>query len=211
MTTLEVRFLSTQDYQTTWHAMRDWTVQRTATTPDQLWVMEHPPVFTQGQAGKAEHVLDPGDIPVVQTDRGGQVTYHGPGQLVIYTLIDLTRRKTGVRGLVTALEQAVIATLNNYGITATADPKARGVYVSRAKICSLGLRVKRGCSYHGLALNVAMDLEPFNRINPCGYENLPVTQISNFPNTPDNIMTVADDLIPHIQAKLGYNQLSFLK
>ena len=209
MAALQVQLLGRQDYIPTWIKMRDWTLQRSSSTEDQLWVVEHPPVFTQGQAGKAEHVRDPGDIPVVQTDRGGQVTYHGPGQLVIYSLIDLVRHKIGIRTLVCGLERAVVKSLATYGINAIADPKARGVYVNDAKICSLGLRVKRGCSYHGLALNVAMDLSPFTRINPCGYRDLSVTQISDLTPQIYNTEIVAQDLLPRIQTELGYNQLLY--
>jgi lipoyl(octanoyl) transferase len=147
---------------------------------DELWCLEHPRVFTQGQAGKAEHILLPGDIPVIQVDRGGQVTYHGPGQLVIYLLIDLTRRKLGVRNLVSAIEQAIVRTLAQGGIEAAPRSDAPGVYVNGAKIASLGLRVRRGCSFHGLALNVNMDMEPFSRINPCGYAGMSMCQVSDF-------------------------------
>jgi len=160
--------------------MHHFTDRRDSATADEIWLVEHPAVFTQGQAGKAEHVLVPGDIPVVQSDRGGQVTYHGPGQQVMYVLIDVKRRKLGVRDLVTALEETVIATLADYDISARARADAPGVYVDDAKICSLGLRIRKGCSFHGLALNVAMDLAPFLRINPCGYAGMQMTQISAF-------------------------------
>jgi len=171
------------DYAETVAEMRAWTDARGPETPDELWVLQHHPVFTQGQAGRVEHLLAPGDIPVIQSDRGGQVTYHGPGQLIVYTLIDLRRRSYGVRGLVSRIERAIVETLAGLGVTAYADPKAPGVYVDqgavRHKIGSLGLRVRHGCSYHGLSLNVAMDLEPFSRINPCGYAGLPMTQVRN--------------------------------
>lgn len=166
------------EYAPTLEAMRAFTDSRTQDTPDELWLLQHPAVFTQGQAGKAEHVLAPGDIPVVQVDRGGQVTYHGPGQWVVYLLIDLRRRSLGVRDLVTLIEASLVELLAGYGITAAADPKAPGVYVEGRKIASLGLRVRRGCSYHGLALNVDMDLEPFSRINPCGHAGLQVTSLA---------------------------------
>lgn len=166
------------DYAPTLAAMRDFTDTRTSTTPDELWLLQHRAVFTQGQAGKAEHVLAPGGIPVVQVDRGGQVTYHGPGQWVVYLLLDLRRRAMGVRDLVTLIEQSLVQLLHDYGVDAAPDPGAPGVYVGGAKIASLGLRVRRGCSYHGLALNVDMDLEPFSRINPCGYEGLQVTSLA---------------------------------
>ncbi|ERS84945.1 lipoate-protein ligase B [Marinobacter sp. EVN1] len=164
----------------TWEAMKSFTANRDEATVDELWCLEHPRVFTQGQAGKAEHILLPGDIPVIQVDRGGQVTYHGPGQLVIYLLIDLTRRKLGVRNLVSAIEQAIVRTLAQGGIEAAPRSDAPGVYVNGAKIASLGLRVRRGCSFHGLALNVNMDMEPFSRINPCGYAGMSMCQVSDF-------------------------------
>ncbi len=158
--------------------MQDFTLQRNADTKDELWLLEHPPVFTQGMNGKPEHLLSPGDIPVVPVDRGGQVTYHGPGQLVAYVMLDLARLGIGIRGLVEALEQSVIDWLAAQGVTAQARRDAPGVYVEGAKIAALGLRVKRGCSYHGLAFNVDMNLEPFSRINPCGYKGMPVTQLA---------------------------------
>ena len=159
--------------------MRAFSIGRGATTPDQLWLLEHPPVFTLGQAGRWEHLLDPGTIPVIRTDRGGQVTYHGPGQLITYLLFDLRRGRIGVKRLVHLLEQVVIDLLAARGILAAARPDAPGVYVDGAKIASLGLRVRQGCSYHGLALNVDMDLAPFRRINPCGYPGLSVTQLAD--------------------------------
>ena len=176
---LRVQRLGTADYPQTLEAMRAFTEGRNPETPDELWLLQHPRVFTQGVAGKAEHVLAPGDIPVVQVDRGGQVTYHGPGQWVLYLLVDLRRRSMGVRALVDVIEQAIVAVLDGYGVAARPDPEAPGVYVDGAKIASLGLRVRRGCSYHGLSLNVDMDLEPFQRINPCGYEGLPVTSLKS--------------------------------
>jgi lipoyl(octanoyl) transferase len=174
---MEVHYLGQRDYESVWHKMQDFTDARSANSPDQLWVVEHPPVFTLGQAGKPEHLLDPGDIPVVDVDRGGQVTYHGPGQLVIYVLINLKRYGLGVRQLVSALENAVIQLLDHLGIKASARSDAPGVYVDGAKIASLGLKIRKGCSYHGLALNVDMDLEPFSRINPCGFPGLEVTRL----------------------------------
>ncbi|MDH4040512.1 MAG: lipoyl(octanoyl) transferase LipB [Gammaproteobacteria bacterium] len=165
-------------YEPTLQAMKDLTASRTPDEPDQLWLLQHPRVFTQGQAGRAEHVLAPGDIPVIQVDRGGQVTYHGPGQWVLYLMIDLRRRSWGVRDLVNTIEHSIVQLLAEYGIAAAPKPEAPGVYVDGAKIASLGLRVRRGCSYHGLALNVDMDLEPFGRINPCGYRGLQVTSMA---------------------------------
>lgn len=173
----EVRQLGLRDYAEVFAAQREFTDARDANTRDQLWVLQHPRVYTQGQAGKAEHLLMPGDIPVVQSDRGGQVTYHGPGQIVVYVLLNLERLGYGVRPLVTRLEQALVTTLAQYGVSAHARAEAPGVYVGEAKIASLGLRVRRHCSYHGLALNVDMDLEPFARINPCGYQGLRMTQL----------------------------------
>ncbi len=177
-----IRELGIQDYQETWHAMRKFTQERTPNTPDELWLLEHNPVYTQGQAGKAEHILNPENIPIVQTDRGGQVTYHGPGQLVGYLLMDISTKKIGVRTLVCTLEQIIIDMLQEYNIEATRKEKAPGVYVSTKKIASIGLRIKNGCSYHGVAINVNPDLEPFKGINPCGYKNLEMTKISNYCN-----------------------------
>lgn len=162
-----------------WRAMQRFTEQRDAHSSDELWLVEHPPVYTQGLNGKAEHLLNPSDIPVVAVDRGGQITYHGPGQAVVYCLLDLPRRGMGIRELVSLLENAVIALLADHGIDAHARPEAPGVYVKDAKIAALGLRVRRGRSYHGLSLNVTMDLEPFTRINPCGYAGLQVTQLAD--------------------------------
>ncbi|WP_249975373.1 lipoyl(octanoyl) transferase LipB [Vreelandella olivaria] len=180
---IELHHLGRQAYLSVWESMRALTDQRDATTPDQFWLVEHDPVFTQGQAGKPEHLLMPGDIPVVQTDRGGQVTYHGPGQVVLYPLLDIRRGKIGVRDLVTALENAVIAVLESYGISARARADAPGVYVDtrqgEAKIASLGLRIRRGASYHGVALNVDADLAPFGRINPCGYAGMQVARLAD--------------------------------
>lgn len=174
-----VKDLGRTDYETVFAAMRTFTDARNDTTTDELWLTEHHPVFTQGQAGKAEHVLAPGEIPVVQTDRGGQVTFHGPGQIVGYLMFDLRRMGIGVRELVSGIEEAVVAVLADYDIEGAPRPDAPGVYVNGAKVAALGLRVRRGCSYHGLALNVNMDLEPFSRINPCGLLGMEVTQISD--------------------------------
>lgn len=177
---LVIRQLGLQPYQQVWEAMREFTQQRSADTVDELWLLEHQSVFTQGQAGKAEHILNPQKIPVVQTDRGGQVTYHGPGQLVAYPLLNLARQQITIRGLVTTLEKCIIDLLAGFGIHGQAQCDAPGVYVDAAKICSIGLRVKRGCSFHGIALNVDMDLTPFSYINPCGFQGLAMTQISQF-------------------------------
>jgi lipoyl(octanoyl) transferase len=174
-----LKTLGLQPYQQVWQAMQDFTRERQRPSTSEIWIVEHPPVYTQGQAGKAEHLLSPGNIPVLQTDRGGQVTYHGPGQAVIYFLLDLHELKIGVRSLVTALENAVISHLGAHGIIAAARRDAPGVYVDNRKIASLGLRIRRGFSYHGLSLNVDMDLTPFQHINPCGYQGLEVTQMKN--------------------------------
>jgi len=192
-----VRYLGLVAYEPTWRAMQTFTEQRNEQTCDEIWMLEHPPVFTLGMNGKPEHVLAAGDIPVVRIDRGGQVTYHGPGQLVVYPLLDLRRLKLGVRDLVVALENAIIATLAQWHIQAVGKRDAPGVYVSGRKVASIGLRIKRGCSYHGLALNVAMDLEPFRRINPCGYQGLEVTQLSAL-GGPTNVPEVADTLGSHL-------------
>lgn len=187
-----VRHLGIQPYEPVSQAMHDFTDMRDDTTPDEIWLVEHMPVFTQGQAGKAEHLLMTGDIPVIQSDRGGQVTYHGPGQQVMYVLLNLKRRKLGVRELVTLLEQTVVNTLAEYGIEGHPRADAPGVYVGESKICSLGLRIRKGCSFHGLALNINMDLTPFQRINPCGYAGMEMTQMRQWVEsaTPENIRPV---------------------
>ena len=173
---LLLRQLGRVDYEPTWQAMKDFTATRTAQTPDELWLCEHPPVYTLGQAGKPEHLLADIGIPLVRIDRGGQITYHGPGQAVIYLLLDLSRRKLKVRELVAGIEQAVIDLLAGHGVRAERHGGAPGVYVGPAKVAALGLRVRHGCCYHGVSLNVEMDLSPFAAINPCGYPGLPVTQ-----------------------------------
>jgi lipoyl(octanoyl) transferase len=176
---LIIRDLGLVDYTETWQRMQQFTDNRDDSTIDEIWLLEHPPVFTQGQAGKAEHLLFPGDIPVVKVDRGGQVTYHGPGQLVAYVLLDIKRRKIGVRELVTLIENVIVGTLQANQVNAYAKADAPGVYVDEAKVASLGLRVRKGCTFHGLALNVAMDLSPFSRINPCGYAGMRMVQSSD--------------------------------
>ena len=193
-TTVKVQNLGTSRYPDVFEAMREFTTQRGADTLDEIWLTEHEPVFTQGQAGKAEHLLVPGDIPVVQSDRGGQVTYHGPGQLVAYLLFDLRRLELTVRGLVSGIERSVVETLEGYGIASAPRADAPGVYVAGAKIASLGLRVKRGCSYHGLSLNVNMDLEPFTRINPCGLTGMEVVQVADL-GGPADMNQVREDLL----------------
>lgn len=201
---LVVRHLGLVEYLPTLEAMRRLTAERDATTPDEIWLLQHPRVFTQGQAGKAEHLLAPGEIPVVQVDRGGQVTYHGPGQLVAYLMLDLRRLGLGVRELVTAMEQSLVELLAGYAIDAAPKADAPGVYVAGDKIASLGLRVSRGCSFHGLALNVDMDMSPFGRINPCGYAGLKMVQLSDLLETPPALDEVAQRLERILRQRLGY-------
>ena len=205
MAELIVRDLGEQPYLETWEAMKSFTASRDASTPDELWLLEHPRVYTQGQAGKAEHILAPGDIPVILVDRGGQVTYHGPGQLVVYLMIDLTRHRLGIRSLVDVIEQAIVRTLAGMGVAAAPRPDAPGVYVEQAKIASLGLRVRRGCSFHGLALNLDMDMEPFRRINPCGYAGLRMTQLSEHVSEPVDVAQVEQQLAAVLRKRLGYD------
>lgn len=204
---LIIRQLGLQPYLPIWQAMQAFTDQRTAESPDELWFVQHQPVFTQGQAGKAEHILASGDIPVVQVDRGGQVTYHGPGQQMVYVLLDIKRRKMGVRQLVTLLEQVLIDTLASFDIAAYAKADAPGVYVDERKIASLGLRIRKGCSFHGLALNVDMDLAPFGRINPCGYAGLEMIQCRDF--GPITLADIEQQLIQQFSQQLGCNQLNY--
>ncbi|MFO7593407.1 MAG: lipoyl(octanoyl) transferase LipB [Pseudomonadota bacterium] len=201
---LVVHHLGTVDYQQAFDAMRRFTEERTAETPDEIWLLQHPPVFTQGMNGKPEHLLSPGDIPVVEVDRGGQITYHGPGQLVVYLLLDLRRHKLGVRQTVSAMEQAVIALLSGYGLTGVARQDAPGVYVKGEKIASLGLRVRRKGCYHGLSLNIDMDLEPFRRINPCGYPGLGVTQLREL-GIDDSLDEVAEKLVSKLSEQLAFS------
>ncbi|MEJ1489382.1 MAG: lipoyl(octanoyl) transferase LipB [Candidatus Sedimenticola sp. (ex Thyasira tokunagai)] len=205
--TLHCRYLGRREYTEVWREMQAFTDGRTPESADEIWLLEHPPVFTQGQAGKAEHLLDPDGIPVVQSDRGGQVTYHGPGQLVAYLLIDLRRAKLGVRQLVSLIEKSIIALLEEYDIEANAEPKAPGVYVDGRKIAALGLRVRHGCSFHGLSLNVDMDLEPFSHINPCGYAGLAVTQLVD-EGGPSDLDSVGRRLVQHIQHELTLRDMN---
>lgn len=205
---MKVRYLGLQAYDEVYEAMKEFTETRTAETPDELWVVEHPPVYTQGQNGKPEHVLNPQNIPIVQVDRGGQVTYHGPGQVVIYTLINFKLKNCGVRALVRALENAIIATLKDYGIMGCGDVSAPGVYVEGKKIAALGLRIRKGAVYHGLSLNVAMDLSPFNGINPCGYQGLEVTQMMDILKVPIDLHAVEATLVKHLEFYLDSEQLS---
>nr|WP_221187666.1 lipoyl(octanoyl) transferase LipB [Halomonas stenophila] len=200
---MQVHRLGRRPYEPVWRAMRDLTDGRDSATPDQLWLVEHDPVFTQGQAGKPEHLLMPGDIPVVQTDRGGQVTYHGPGQVVLYPLLDVRRARLGVRDLVSALENATIALLADHGVEAHARPDAPGVYVGEAKIASLGLRIRRGASFHGIALNVDGDLSPFDRINPCGYAGMAMTRLVDVASSSPGVAAVAERLADCLARELG--------
>ncbi len=206
---LRIRQLGVAEYTPVWEAMQRFTNERDAATDDEIWLLEHKPVFTQGQAGKPEHLISTGDIPVVQADRGGQVTYHGPGQLVAYLLIDLKRGQIGVRELVTLMEQKIVSVLADLAIKAAPRPDAPGVYIepaaTGAKIAQLGLRVRRGCSFHGLSLNVDMDMEPFQRINPCGYIDMEVTSIALQRSDTPTVEVIGTKLAEQIAAELGYN------
>lgn len=203
-TSLIVRSFGLRPYSAVWEQMKQFTNARTAETNDELWFVEHPPVFTLGQAGKPEHILNPGEIEIVQSDRGGQVTYHGPGQLVGYVLIDLKRRGHGVRDLVSGIENTLIDFLEAQGIKSEARKEAPGVYVEQAKIAALGLRIRKGRSYHGFSLNVDMDLEPFTRINPCGYEGLEVTQLRD-QGVKMDISAVSAQLVAPLKRRFGYD------
>lgn len=197
-----IRSLGRVAYQPTWQAMQSFTAQRNDTTRDEIWLCEHAPVFTQGMAGKPEHLLHDIGVPLVRIDRGGQITYHGPGQLVVYLLLDLKRRNLKVRELVTRMEQAVIDLLADYAVAAERLPEAPGVYVNGAKIAALGLRIKGGCCFHGLSLNIDMDLAPYAAINPCGYAGMPVTQMSDLCDRPVTIEQVSGQLIEKLQESL---------
>jgi lipoyl(octanoyl) transferase len=194
---VQIRYLGLAPYQATYQAMQHFTENRQADTVDELWILQHAAVYTLGQAGKWEHLLNPGPIPVYQVDRGGQITYHGPGQLITYVLLDLKRRHWGVKQLVFALEQAVINYLAHYDIQGKRRDQAPGVYVNEHKLAALGLRVRRGCSYHGLSLNVAMDLTPFERINPCGYAGLTITQLRDL-GINANLTSVSQQFLPYL-------------
>lgn len=214
-----IRPLRHRDYVETWQAMRALTAARDDQTLDEIWLLEHPPVYTQGQAGKPEHIFNPGNIPVIAVDRGGQVTYHGPGQLVVYFMLDIQRRHVSTRDLVHKIEQSVIALLAEYGISASTRQAAPGVYVTAsnvvaansqqgAKICSIGLRIRQGRSYHGIALNVDMDLTPFAGINPCGYQGMQMTDIARCAKA-KSLSDVAQALMPHLLNNLGYTSAHF--
>jgi len=198
----QLRDLGRQPYEPVWRAMQAFTDARDADTPDELWLVEHDPVFTLGQAGKDEHVLMPGDIPVIHVDRGGQVTYHGPGQIVLYPLLDLRRLKVGVREYVDRIEQAVIDTLAEWNIEGARRDGAPGVYVAGAKVMALGIRVRRGCTFHGLAFNIAMDLSPYQRINPCGYQGLQVTSVLDL-GGPSGMEQVKPVLVAQLARQFG--------
>jgi lipoyl(octanoyl) transferase len=198
-----IRYLGTAPYEPTWRAMQRFTDERQDATADEIWFAEHPPVFTLGLNASREHLLAPGDIPVIQIDRGGQVTYHGPGQLMIYPLLNLRRLKLGPRDLVVALENAVVAYAGELGLRASGSRQAPGVYIDGAKLASIGLRIRRGACYHGMALNVSLDPQPFERINVCGYRNLSVTRLADHGVCSD-LETVAKDLTPHLLRQLGY-------
>lgn len=202
---MHVRAFVRSDYCQVWQAMQTVTALRTRSSADELWQVEHPPIYTQGMNGKSAHLLDRGDIPLLQTDRGGQITYHGPGQIVMYTLIDLRRRGWGARKLVNFLERSVIDTLTSYGIPSHARGDAPGVYVQDRKIAAIGLRVRNGCSYHGVSLNVAMDLEPFQRINPCGYPGLKITQVSD-EGGPADLAAVTEALSIRLQRRFRFTE-----
>jgi lipoyl(octanoyl) transferase len=207
--TIQIRWLGSQDYLCTWEAMQQFTQHRDAETQDEIWMLEHHPVFTQGQNGKAEHLLHPGSIPVIQTDRGGQITYHGPGQLMVYTLIDIKRKKWSIRQFVSLLEQSIIDLLAAYHIEAEAKCKAPGVYIQGKKICSIGLRIRRGAAYHGIAFNIGMDLSPFTRINPCGFATLQMTQCSEWSGL-KTTTEASRQLIPYLVHHLGYTNAHFI-
>jgi lipoyl(octanoyl) transferase len=215
MSDILIRPLKTMPYQAAWDAMRAFTDARTAETPDEIWQIEHPPVYTQGIAGKPEHLLHATDIPVIRTDRGGKITYHAPGQLVLYPLIDLRRRKLGVRHMVRRMEDAVVTWLAGYGVTAYGKPDAPGVYVKiadvhgelptfEAKIASLGLKVRNGCTYHGLSVNVSLDLTPFHNINVCGYPGLAVTRVADLIDNPPDVARAGSELAPILAALLSH-------
>jgi lipoyl(octanoyl) transferase len=203
---LKIRYLGLQYYQSTWQAMSDFTTNRDANSIDEIWLVEHPAVFTQGNSGKAEHLLQPTDIPVVQSDRGGQITYHAPGQLIVYLLINIRRKSFNVRSLVTIIEQSIINLLADYNVIANAKSDAPGVYVDGKKIASLGLKIRKGCSFHGLALNVDMDLLPFLQINPCGYAGLEMTQCKD-QGIATSVAKLAPLLIAKMNQQLHYSQI----
>ncbi len=199
-----VKNLGKESYAETWQAMKSFTDSRDERAADEFWFVQHPPVYTLGQAGEVEHLLTPGDIPIVHSDRGGQVTYHGPGQLVCYLLLDIRRLQLGVRDLVTAIEQSIVQLINSYGVAAEAKPEAPGVYVDDRKLAALGLRIRKGCSYHGLSLNVDMDLGPFSNINPCGIEGLEVVDMKRL-GIDRSMAKITDELTDILVQQIGYD------
>lgn len=201
---LVVKNLGEKPYTETWQAMKSFTDSRDECAADEFWFVQHPPVYTLGQAGKVEHLLTPGDIPIVHSDRGGQVTYHGPGQLVCYLLLDIRRLQLGVRDLVTAIEQSIVQLINSYGVAAEAKPEAPGVYVDGRKLAALGLRIRKGCSYHGLSLNVDMDLGPFSNINPCGIEGLEVVDMKRL-GIDRPMAKIMEELTDILVQQIGYD------
>ena len=209
LNTLVVKALGCQHYTGVWSRMREFTDQRTHNTADEMWLLEHPPVYTLGQAGNEVHILDAGDIEVVHSDRGGQVTYHGPGQLVIYVMVDLKRLDLGVRALVSAVERSIVDLLAHYGVVGIADPDAPGVYVDGAKVAQVGMRIRKGCSFHGLSLNLTMDLEPFGRINPCGYVGQRICRLSDLVEDwdIDKNTQAREQLVQELSRRLGYTSL----
>ena len=204
--TLIIKKLGLQPYLPVWQAMQEFSVQRNSETNDEIWLLEHQPVFTLGRNGKAEHLLKHSDIPLINIDRGGQITYHGPGQLIVYLLIDIKRRSLGVRKLITLIEQSIIETLADYQLNAYAKKEAPGVYIEEAKIAAVGLRIKKGCSFHGLSLNVAMDLIPFKTINPCGYKDLQIIQLTDFIEDVQ-LSQVQEKLLSYLAKSMGYARM----
>ena len=204
--TLIIKNLGLQSYLPVWQAMQDFSAQRKSDTNDEIWLLEHQPVFTLGKNGKAEHLLERSDIPLINIDRGGQITYHGPGQLIVYLLIDIKRRGLGVRRLVTLIEQSIINTLADYQLNAYAKKEAPGVYIDEAKIAAVGLRIKKGCSFHGLSLNISMDMTPFKTINPCGYKDLQIVQLADFIKDVQ-LSQVQEKLLSYLAKSMGYARM----
>lgn len=204
-----VRFLPTLTYESTYKAMQNFTIERNPSTLDEIWFLQHYPVYTQGYAGKEEHILAYNEIPIVQTDRGGQITYHGPGQLIMYVLLDLRRLQLSVHALVSNLQSIIIKTLFNFGVLSHLNPRAPGVYVEQKKICSIGLRVKRGCCYHGIALNISTDLTPFHAIRPCGLNDIQMTNLEEYSSNL-SFSEIANHLLSHVQTDLGYTSIESL-
>ncbi|MCK5697411.1 MAG: lipoyl(octanoyl) transferase LipB [Gammaproteobacteria bacterium] len=205
--TVIIKNLGLQDYLPVWSAMQDFTIQRNTNSCDEIWLLEHHSVFTMGRNGKSEHILETSDIPIINIDRGGQITYHGPGQLVVYLMLDIKRRHLGVRHLITLIEQSIIDTLKDYQLNAYAKKEAPGVYINDAKIAALGLRIKKGCTFHGLSLNIAMDLAPFRKINPCGYKDLQIVQLSDYIYD-INLSQVQQKMTSYLVKNIGYARMN---